>query len=412
MGILIRGGRIVDAATDTDKTGDIYLEDGIIAEIGQKLKKKDGDRVIDAKGKLVMPGIIDLHVHFRDPGQTHKEDIKSGAAAAARGGVTTVVAMPNTTPTIDNPDRVNYVHNKAAQVSGIHVLQALFQRFHILRCTERRIHLVIRVICFNIIGMGGIATAEDALEFIMAGATAVSVRTANFFNPYATVEIADGIQAFLEFMIDCNVLKFGDFTTKSGRKTPFFVNTGFYRTGAQLRKLGQYYAKAIESKFGLDFDVLFGPAYKGIPLSVAATMEISEMYGKDIRYCSNRKEVKDHGDKGILLGSPIQDGDKVVIIEDVTTAGTSIKETLPIIKAQGDVNPIGLVVSVDRMERGQGTKSALKEIEENYGLQTTAIVTMAEVVEHLYNKEYKSRVVIDDKLKAAIDAYYEQYGAE
>ena len=124
MGILIRGGRIVDAATDTDKTGDIYLEDGIITEIGQKLKKKDGDRVIDAKGKLVMPGIIDLHVHFRDPGQTHKEDIMSGAAAAAHGGVTTVVAMPNTTPTIDNPDRVNYVHNKAAQVSGIHVLQA------------------------------------------------------------------------------------------------------------------------------------------------------------------------------------------------------------------------------------------------------------------------------------------------
>ena len=107
MGILIRGGRIVDAATDTDKTGDIYLEDWIITEIGQKLKKKDGDRVIDAKGKLVMPGIIDLHVHFRDPGQTHKEDIMSGAAAAAHGGVTTVVAMPNTTPTIDNPDRVN-----------------------------------------------------------------------------------------------------------------------------------------------------------------------------------------------------------------------------------------------------------------------------------------------------------------
>ena len=188
---------------------------------------------------------------------------------------------------------------------------------------------------------------------------------------------------FIEFMIDCNVLKFGDFVTKSGRKTPFFVNTGFYRTGAQLRKLGQYYAKAIESKFGLDFDVLFGPAYKGIPLTVAATMAISEEYGKDIRYCSNRKEVKDHGDKGILLGSPIEDGDKVVIIEDVTTAGTSIQETLPIIKAQGEVQPVGLVVSVDRMERGQGTKSALKEIEETYGLRTTAIVTMAEVVEHL-----------------------------
>ena len=218
-------------------------------------------------------------------------------------------------------------------------------------------------------------------------------------------------QEFIEFMVDCQVLKFGDFVTKSGRNTPFFVNTGFYRTGAQLRKLGEYYARAIAGKFGFDFDVLFGPAYKGIPLTVAATMAISEFYGKDIRYCSNRKEVKDHGDKGILLGSPIEDGDQVVIIEDVTTAGTSIAETLPIIKAQGNVSPIGLVVSVDRMERGQGEKSALKEIEEKYGLATPAIVTMEEVVEHLYNKEYKGKVIIDDKMKAAIDAYYEKYGA-
>ena len=217
---------------------------------------------------------------------------------------------------------------------------------------------------------------------------------------------------FIEFMIDCEVLKFGDFVTKSGRKTPFFVNTGFYRTGAQLRRLGQYYAQAIKDTFGTDFDVLFGPAYKGIPLTVAATMSISELYDADIRYCSNRKEVKDHGDKGILLGSQIKDGDKVVIIEDVTTAGTSIEETLPIIKAQGDVDVLGLVVSVDRMERGKGTKSALKEIEEKYGFKTTAIVTMADVVEHLYNKPYKGKVIIDDTLKAAIDAYYEQYGAE
>lgn len=217
---------------------------------------------------------------------------------------------------------------------------------------------------------------------------------------------------FIEFMVDCNVLKFGDFVTKSGRKTPFFVNTGFYRTGAQLRRLGAYYAEAIKDKFGLDFDVLFGPAYKGIPLSVAATIAISEKFGADIRYCSNRKEIKDHGDKGILLGSPISDGDKVVIIEDVTTAGTSIEETLPIIKAQGNVTPVGLVVSVDRMERGKGEKSALAEIEEKYGLQTTAIVTMAEVVEHLYNREYKGKVIIDDTLKAAIDAYYEQYGVK
>lgn len=217
---------------------------------------------------------------------------------------------------------------------------------------------------------------------------------------------------FIEFMIDCNVLKFGDFVTKSGRNTPFFVNTGFYRTGAQLKKLGTYYAKAIEVKFGFDFDVLFGPAYKGIPLSVAAAIAISETYGKDIKYCANRKEVKDHGDTGILLGSPIEDGDKVVIIEDVTTAGTSIQETLPIVKAQGDVDVLGLVVSVDRMERGQGTKSALEEIRENYGLETTAIVTMQEVVEHLYNKPYNGKVIIDDTLKAAIDAYYEKYGVQ
>lgn len=217
---------------------------------------------------------------------------------------------------------------------------------------------------------------------------------------------------FIEFMVDCNVLKFGDFVTKSGRKTPFFVNTGFYRTGAQLRKLGEFYAKAIESKFGVDFDVLFGPAYKGIPLSVATSMAISEHYGKDIKYCSNRKEVKDHGDTGILLGSPIADGDKVVIIEDVTTAGTSIGETMPIIKAQGDVSVVGLVVSVDRMERGKGEKSALAEIKETYGLETTAIVTMEEVVEHLYNKPYNGNIIIDDTLKAAIDSYYEQYGVK
>lgn len=217
-------------------------------------------------------------------------------------------------------------------------------------------------------------------------------------------------QEFIEFMIDCEVLKFGDFVTKSGRKTPFFVNTGFYRTGAQLGRLGQYYARAIEEAFGLDFDVLFGPAYKGIPLSVAASMAISELYDREIRYCSNRKEVKDHGDKGILLGSPLNDGDRVVIIEDVTTAGTSIAETMPIIRAQGQVQPVGLVVSVDRMERGQGTKSALSEIEEKYGLKTAAIVTMKEVVEHLYDRPYKGRVIIDDALKASIDAYYEQYG--
>ena len=218
-------------------------------------------------------------------------------------------------------------------------------------------------------------------------------------------------QEFIEFMIDCNVLKFGDFTTKSGRKTPFFVNTGFYRTGAQLRKLGQYYAKAIHENYGEDFDVLFGPAYKGIPLSVATTIAFSELYGKDIRYCSNRKEIKDHGDTGILLGSPMKDGDRVVIIEDVTTSGKSIEETFPIIKAQGDVEIVGLMVSLNRMERGKGDKCALDEIKDLYGFETNAIVTMEEVVAYLYNQPCNGKIVIDDTLKAAIDAYYEQYGA-
>lgn len=218
-------------------------------------------------------------------------------------------------------------------------------------------------------------------------------------------------EEFIEFMIDCEVLKFGDFVTKSGRKTPFFVNTGFYRTGSQLARLGKYYARTIKDAFGLEFDVLFGPAYKGIPLTVTTSVAISEEYGKDVKYCSNRKEIKDHGDKGILLGSPISDGDKVVIIEDVTTAGTSIRETLPIIKEQGKVDVLGLVVSVDRMERGTGSKSALAEIAETFGLKTTAIVTMGEVVEHLYNKPYKGKIIIDDSLKNAIDEYYKQYGA-
>ncbi len=219
-------------------------------------------------------------------------------------------------------------------------------------------------------------------------------------------------QEFIEFMVEAGVLTFGDFVTKSGRQTPFFVNTGFYKYGGQMARLGGYYAKAIEQNFGLDFDVLFGPAYKGIPLSVAATMEISRLYGKEIRYSSNRKEVKDHGDKGILLGSKIADGDRVVIIEDVTTAGTSIRETVPILKAQGDVDIKGLVVSVDRMERGTGEKSALTEIAETYGMKTCAIVTMAEVVEYLYNREIGGRVVIDDTIKAAIDAYYALWGVK
>lgn len=219
-------------------------------------------------------------------------------------------------------------------------------------------------------------------------------------------------QEFIDFMIESDVLKFGEFTLKSGRKSPFFMNAGAYVTGTQLRKLGEYYAKAIHDNYGLDFDVLFGPAYKGIPLTVATTMAISELYGKDIRYCSNRKEVKDHGDTGILLGSKLKDGDRVVIIEDVTTSGKSIEETFPIIKAQADVEIKGLIVSLNRCERGKGDKSALQEIQEVYGFPANAIVSMEEVVEYLYNQPRNGRILIDDAMKASIDAYYEQYGVK
>ena len=218
-------------------------------------------------------------------------------------------------------------------------------------------------------------------------------------------------QEFIEFMVDSEVLKFGEFTLKSGRKSPFFMNAGGYVTGSQLKKLGEYYAHAIH---GDDFDVLFGPAYKGIPLSVVTAIAFSELYGKEIRYCSDRKEEKDHGaDKGSFLGSKLKDGDRVVMIEDVTTSGKSMEETVPKVKGAADVEIVGLMVSLDRMEVGKGgVKCALDEVHDLYGFETNAIVTMKEVIEHLYNKEYKGKVIIDDTLKAAIDAYYEQYGAK
>ncbi len=216
---------------------------------------------------------------------------------------------------------------------------------------------------------------------------------------------------FIEFMVESNVLTFGDFTTKSGRKTPFFINTGNFQTGSQLRKLGIFYAKAIHENFGNDINILFGPAYKGISLSVAASISLSELYGMEVSYCSSRKEIKDHGDTGILLGAKLKDGDKIIIIEDVTTAGTSIYETMPVIKASGNVDVLGLIISVDRMEKGQGEKSAFVELTEKFNFKTCAIVSMKEVIEYLYNRKINGKVLIDDEIKKAIEAYYQLYGA-
>ena len=200
-------------------------------------------------------------------------------------------------------------------------------------------------------------------------------------------------QEFIKFMVESDVLKFGEFTLKSGRKSPFFMNAGAYVTGSQLKKLGEYYAKAIHDTYGDDFDVLFGPAYKGIPLGVVTAIAYSELYGKEVRYCSDRKEEKDHGaDKGSFLGSKLKDGDRVIMIEDVTTSGKSMEETVPKVKG--------------------AEKCALDEIKDLYGFDTAAIVTMEEVTECLYNKECNGKIVIDDTLKVAIDAYYKQYGAK
>ena len=221
-------------------------------------------------------------------------------------------------------------------------------------------------------------------------------------------------QEFIEFMVDCQVLKFGDFTLKSGRKSPFFMNAGAYVTGSQLMGLGEYYAKAIHNTYGDDFDVLFGPAYKGIPISVVTAIAYSKLYGKEIRYCSDRQEEQDHGaDKGGFLGSKLKDGDRVVMIEDVTTSGKSMEETVPKVRGAANVEIVGLMVSLNRMEVGQGgEKSALDEIKERYGFEANAIVTMEDVIEHLYNKPYKGQVYIDDALKASIDKYYETYGVK
>ena len=218
-------------------------------------------------------------------------------------------------------------------------------------------------------------------------------------------------EEFIEFMVECEVLKFGTFTLKSGRISPFFMNAGAYVTGSQLSRLGEFYARAIHEAYGDEIDVFFGPAYKGIPLAVVTAEAFSRLYGRQVRYSSNRKEAKDHGDAGILLGSPVKDGDRVVIVEDVTTSGKSIEETFPILKAQGDINILGLMVSLNRMERGKTEgMTALEEIHEKYGFSTGAIVTMDEVVERLAMKECLGRIYIDEEKKKAIDAYYEEYG--
>ncbi len=219
-------------------------------------------------------------------------------------------------------------------------------------------------------------------------------------------------ERFIEFMTESGALKFGDFTLKSGRKSPFYMDAGAFVTGDRLARLGEFYAQAIYAAYGTDFDILFGPAYKGIPLAVSTAMAFYELYGRKVAYSSDRKEAKDHGaDKGGFLGARFKDGDRVVMIEDVTTSGKSMEETVPLVRAAADVNIIGLMVSLDRMEAGKdGDKKALDEIRDRYGFETRAIVTMKEVTDYLYDREIGGRMIIDDDTMARIEAYYKIHG--
>ena len=215
---------------------------------------------------------------------------------------------------------------------------------------------------------------------------------------------------FIDFMVRSDVLTFGDFVTKSGRRTPYFVNAGRYRTGPQLAELGRFYAAAIQQDWPEDVDVLFGPAYKGIPLVATTSIALAE-YGRTVGFCFNRKEAKDHGEGGTLVGAVPEDGDRVLIVEDVTTAGTSIRETTPVLRAAAEIDLVGLIVSLDRQERGTGAGSALEQVGREFDMRTRAIVNLDEVVEHLHGREIDGVVHIDNAMLRRIEAYREEFGA-
>lgn len=222
---------------------------------------------------------------------------------------------------------------------------------------------------------------------------------------------------FIEFMIKSGVLTFGDFTTKSGRKTPYFINTGNYRTGSQAAALGDCYASCImenrkNGKIAGDVAALFGPAYKGIPLAVATAVSLAKGYDWDLNYCFNRKEEKDHGEGGSMVGYKLRDGDKLLIIEDVITAGTAVRECLSMLAASAAVTIEGLVVSVDRMERGQGKLSAIQELYEEFGIRTFPIVTVREIFDILYHEGENGAVSLirkDNGLREQMERYMDEY---
>ena len=211
-------------------------------------------------------------------------------------------------------------------------------------------------------------------------------------------------ESFIKFMVESGVLTFGEFTLKSGRKAPYFVNTGNYNTGSQLARLGEYYAQCIKEN-NVQADTLFGPAYKGIPLAAACSIALSNKYGIDVNYAIDRKEAKDHGEGGVIVGKKFQDREKIAIIEDVITAGTAIRAVLPLLKSQADVDITALIISVDRMEKGKGELSAVQEVKNDFGIDVYSIVTIEDIIDTIKNGVIPGMEYLDKMLE-----YRKNYG--
>ena len=211
-------------------------------------------------------------------------------------------------------------------------------------------------------------------------------------------------ESFIKFMVDSGVLTFGEFTLKSGRKAPYFINAGNYKTGAQLAKLGEYYAECIKDN-NIAVETLFGPAYKGIPLAVSATVALFNKFGTSVNYCFDRKEAKDHGEGGTFVGRALTDGEKVVVIDDVMTSGKALREVLPKLKSAADVNVTGMVITVDRMEKGKGELSAVQEVKNDFGIDVYSIVTIEDIIDAIKNGVIPGMEYLDKMLE-----YRKNYG--